>query len=159
MMRSLVVCAVLLASACDGRGTSAWSRRCASPASRRPQRPQHPNDTRRAAPSSAPTPRLTSVATARSGAIVQDKRGVIYAGTGGAVLEFDGASWRRIPLSSLVTVARSMAIDDNGRIYVGAVDELGYLEPDAKGELQFVSLLDKLPAERSSDGRGLAYAS
>ena len=30
-------------------------------------------------------------------AIVQDSRGVIYAGTNAAVLEFDGASWRRIP--------------------------------------------------------------
>ena len=49
-------------------------------------------------------------------AIVQDKRGVIYAGTGAAVLEFDGASWRRIPLGSLVGVARSLAIDDTGRI-------------------------------------------
>jgi signal transduction histidine kinase/DNA-binding response OmpR family regulator len=82
-------------------------------------------------------------------AIVQDKRGVIYAATNGAILEFDGATWRRIPLSSLVTVARSMAIDDNGRIYVGAVNELGYLEPNETGEMRFVSLVDKLPpAER-----------
>ncbi len=80
-------------------------------------------------------------------AIVQDKRGVIYAGTGAAVLEFDGASWRRIPLGSLVGVARSLAIDDTGRIYVGSVHDLGYLAPDAHGQLAFVSLRDKLPAD------------
>ena len=80
-------------------------------------------------------------------AIVQDKRGVIYAGTNAAVLEFDGASWRRISLGSLVAVARSLAIDDTGRIYVGSVRDLGYLAPDAHGELGFVSLRDKLPAD------------
>ncbi len=78
-------------------------------------------------------------------AMVQDSRGVIYAGAGGAVLEYDGASWRRIALSSLYGVARSMDIDDHDRIYVGAVNELGYLAPDRGGELKFVSLREKLP--------------
>jgi signal transduction histidine kinase/CheY-like chemotaxis protein len=80
-------------------------------------------------------------------ALVQDKRGVIYAGTNGAVLEFDGASWRRIRLSSLVAIGRSLAIDDTGRIYVGAVHDLGYLAPDASGTMHFVSLAGKLPAD------------
>jgi signal transduction histidine kinase/DNA-binding response OmpR family regulator len=80
-------------------------------------------------------------------AVVQDSRGVIYAGTGGAVIEYDGAAWRRIQLPSLYTVARSLAIDDHDRIYVGAVNDLGYLDADDHGELKFVSLRDKLPAE------------
>ena len=42
---------------------------------------------------------------------------------------------------------RSLAIDDAGRIYVGSVGEFGYLEPDAKGELRFVSLRERLPAD------------
>ena len=85
-------------------------------------------------------------------AIVQDTRGVIYAGGGGAVLEYDGASWRRIPLPSLVAVARSLDIDAAGRIYVGAVNELGYLEPNAAGEMSYVSLLPKLPPEAREMG-------
>ena len=80
-------------------------------------------------------------------AIVQDKRGVLYVATNGALLEFDGAAWRRIPLSSLVTVARSWRSTTAGRIYVGAVNELGYLAPNQAGEMHFVSLLDKLPAD------------
>src|SRR4051794_35816531 len=78
-------------------------------------------------------------------AIVQDKRGVIYAGIGGAVLTFDGAAWRRIPLPLLTSTARALAIDAAGRIYVGSVHELGYLAPSEIGEMKFVSLRDKLP--------------
>ena len=52
--------------------------------------------------------------------IVQDRRGVIYAGTNGGVLEFDGATWRRIKIG-LGATARALAIDDTGRIYVGRV--------------------------------------
>src|SRR5262247_843196 len=32
--------------------------------------------------------------------IVQDRRGVLYFGANSAVLEFDGASWRRIPVGA-----------------------------------------------------------
>jgi len=52
--------------------------------------------------------------------MVQDRRGLIYVGSGNGTLEFDGASWRLIDTPSL-TVVRSLAIDDAGRIYVGSV--------------------------------------
>ena len=64
----------------------------------------------------------------------QDKRGLIYIGaSGGAVLEYDGVSWRKIFLPS--SVVRSLACDDSGRIWVGAGGNLGYLKPDANGSL------------------------
>ena len=82
-------------------------------------------------------------------AIVQDPRGVIYAGTNSGILEFDGATWRRIKVGLSQTV-RAMALDRSGRIYVGAEGgAIGYLAPDGHGDLQFVSLSDRLPeAER-----------
>ena len=75
--------------------------------------------------------------------ILQDKRGVMYFGTEGQVLEFDGVSWRiiEVPFSSAV---RSMAIDDSGKIYVCASSDFGYLEPDSLGRLKFKSLLGYL---------------
>jgi signal transduction histidine kinase/DNA-binding response OmpR family regulator len=76
--------------------------------------------------------------------IVQDKRGLLYFGIGEAVLEFDGATWRRIRLET-GGVGRSLDIDKNGRIYVGSSQDLGYLAPDSKGEMQFVSLVNRLP--------------
>ena len=56
-------------------------------------------------------------------AFVQDPRGVIYAGTNGAVLVFDGGRWRRIPLGG-VGSARSLAIDATGRVWVGICQRL-----------------------------------
>jgi signal transduction histidine kinase/DNA-binding response OmpR family regulator len=78
-------------------------------------------------------------------AVVQDHRGVVYVGNESGVLEYDGVRWRLIATPN-GTVVRSLAIDPNGRIYVGAVGEIGYLAPDAQGQYAFVSLLDKVPA-------------
>ena len=77
-------------------------------------------------------------------AIVQDKRGVMYIGSsGGNVLEYDGVSWRKIATPS--NVVRSLALDDTGRVWVGASGDFGYLTPDNSGSLQYVSLFDKVP--------------
>ncbi len=78
-------------------------------------------------------------------AIIQDRRGVLFFGTSNSVVEYDGVTWRRIPLPS--SVARSFAMDAAGKIWVGANATVGYLEPDANGTLQFVSLLEKIPPE------------
>ena len=79
-------------------------------------------------------------------AIEQDDRGVIYVGNNVGVLEYDGASWRLIRMPNKTTV-RSLAKDASGRIYVGAVGEIGFLDPDATGGMRFVSLLDQVPPE------------
>lgn len=81
-------------------------------------------------------------------AIAQDARGVMYFGNWNGVLEYDGVSWRLISTPNKSGV-RSLAVDTSdtsgpgyGRIYVGAVGDLGYLAPDALGNMHFVSLLD-----------------
>lgn len=77
-------------------------------------------------------------------AIVQDSRGIMYFGNNdNGILEFDGETWRSIPIPNN-TIVRSLAIDENGLIYVGAVNDFGYLAPDKKGSLQFVSLATQL---------------
>ncbi len=83
---------------------------------------------------------------AQNWALLQDQRGVIYVGSTNGLLEYDGVTWRRILTPTRSTI-RSLAQDASGRIYAGAVGDLGYLEADAKGETQFVSLLDKVPAD------------
>ncbi|HEY3706639.1 MAG TPA: GAF domain-containing protein [Terracidiphilus sp.] len=76
--------------------------------------------------------------------IAQDKRGIMYFGvSAGMVLQFDGVSWRKILLGS--SVVRSLAVDPDGRVWLGANADIGYLAPDAAGTLQFVSLLDQIP--------------
>jgi serine phosphatase RsbU (regulator of sigma subunit)/ligand-binding sensor domain-containing protein len=79
-------------------------------------------------------------------AIIQDKRGIMYFGNNGGVLEYDGVFWRVIPVKEEVVV-RSLAIDSTGRIYVGSQGEVGYLSADFSGDLKYVSLLDLIPEE------------
>ncbi|MDQ1350897.1 MAG: Response regulator [Acidobacteriota bacterium] len=77
--------------------------------------------------------------------IVQDKRGCIYVGNQGALLEFDGVSWRTITIPNLTV--RSLAVDDStGAIYIGGKNELGFLalDADGKGTLEYKSLLGQL---------------
>ncbi|MCD4833096.1 MAG: hypothetical protein K8R31_04810 [Bacteroidales bacterium] len=82
--------------------------------------------------------------------IIQDQRGVMYFGNNDGVLEFDGNRWRLIEIPNKSAI-RSLAIDDStGRIYVGAVGDFGYLQPDSIGTLQYVSILDKVPEEYKS---------
>jgi hypothetical protein len=98
-------------------------------------------------------------------AIAQDRRGVMYFGNWNGVLEYDGVSWRLISTPNKSGV-RSLAIDEgdpqspsSGRIYVGAVGDLGYLAPDAIGDMQFVSLLDHVnPEHREFNEVWYSYA-
>jgi len=74
--------------------------------------------------------------------ILQDMRGIIYVGNHDDLLEFDGVSWRKISIPN--DTVRSMAIDENGTIYIGGVNEIGFLKPDSKGTLKYNSLLEHL---------------
>jgi signal transduction histidine kinase/DNA-binding response OmpR family regulator len=71
-------------------------------------------------------------------AVIQDHRGVLYFGNGEGILEYDGVSWRIISIPN--DVARCFAIDEDGTIYVGGINEFGYLTPDSTGELKYISL-------------------
>ena len=83
----------------------------------------------------------------QSWSMVRDHRGLLYVGTGGvSIHQFDGAVWRRIAIPSDVT--RCLTVDSDGRIWVGLRGDFGYLEPDARGTLKYVSLLEKVPADQ-----------
>ncbi len=79
-------------------------------------------------------------------AFAQDPRGVIYVGNNHGVLEFDGLRWRLIQTANK-TIVRSLAVDAAGRVYVGALGEIGYLEPDTAGRTRYVSLLEHIPQD------------
>ncbi len=82
-------------------------------------------------------------ATPQNWAIVQDKRGIMYFANTGGVLEYDGISWRLIEVTN--DVARTLAIDKNGTIYVGGIDQFGFLKPDSSGNMRYISLNTLLP--------------
>jgi signal transduction histidine kinase len=85
-------------------------------------------------------------AAAQVWSFAQDSRGILYVGNGGGLLEYDGVKWRLIRTPGNVIV-RDVARGDDGRIYVGAVGNFGFLAPDENGQLKFASLLEYVKQE------------
>lgn len=77
-------------------------------------------------------------------AIVQDQRGLIYIANNEGVIEYDGSDWRHISING--ALSRCLDIDNEGRIWVGGQDELGYLAADSLGSIRYYSLTSKLPS-------------
>lgn len=71
--------------------------------------------------------------------VIQDNRGIMYFGSGGMVLEYDGVTWRSLTNKKQTTFL-DFAKDKNGRVYVTAMDEFGYLKIDNKGSTIYQSL-------------------
>ncbi len=80
----------------------------------------------------------------QSWSFIQDSRGVIYVGNNAGVLEFDGTSWRLIETAQS-NIARSLAIDSLGHIFVGSTNDFGWLLPDSTGKLRYFSLFGNVP--------------
>lgn len=78
--------------------------------------------------------------------IAQDKNGVMYFANNEGLLSYNGKYWKLYPLPHK-TVVRSLKIATDGKIYVGAQDEIGYFFPDNNGNLQYHSLKDLIPAK------------
>ncbi len=84
-------------------------------------------------------------------AVIQDERGVMVFANGDGILKYDGVAWEFHSLPNL-GVVRSLAKDENGRVYVGAYNELGYLDADSIGNYKYVSLLPQLTEEQKQFG-------
>ena len=76
--------------------------------------------------------------------IIQDQKGVIYFANDAGVLKFNGEGWQLFPVSN-GSIVRSLATDNQGRIYVGAYTEIGMLEPDSLGEFKYHKLNHIIP--------------
>jgi len=77
-------------------------------------------------------------------AVCEDGRGVIYVGNNAnGVLEFDGITWKKIPVANS-SIVRSLSYSKDGIVYVGCVEEFGYLAPDILGEMHYISLTNQL---------------
>ncbi len=78
--------------------------------------------------------------------IVQDENGIIYFANDAGVLQFDGEDWDVFPVSN-GSIVRSLAIDEEGRILVGAYTEIGMLEKNSNGDLKYANLNHLIPEE------------
>lgn len=80
--------------------------------------------------------------------IVQGTDDHIFVANGLGVLEFDGVRWQ-LHKTAGGTGAFSLELGPDGKVYVGAQGEIGYLDADAEttGELRFVSLNERIPEQ------------
>lgn len=84
-------------------------------------------------------------------AVLQKRNGVMVFGNGDGVMTFDGAQWKLLPLANN-NLVRSLAFDNEERIYVGGYNEIGYLSESSKGNSSIVSLLNKLTDDQKEFG-------
>ena len=83
--------------------------------------------------------------------IQQDKNGIIYIANNEGLLSFDGKNWSLFPLPNK-TIVRSVAIANDGKIYVGGQDEVGYFAPAKNGYLEYHSLTQLIPTKDQAFG-------
>ncbi|WP_375560233.1 SpoIIE family protein phosphatase [Bernardetia sp. OM2101] len=84
-------------------------------------------------------------------AIKKNKKGVFYFANAAGVIQFDGKNWRTIVVPN-VEFIRTLDIDENGTVFIGTIDQLGKLEADSTGKLEFISLLDLIDKEDRNFG-------
>jgi len=80
---------------------------------------------------------------------VQDNRGQMFFANNAGVLIFDGKTWNLIPFYK--KQVNSLKIDNNGKVLVGARNELGYLDLDSNTSPFFVSLKYLIPEKPALD--------
>jgi len=83
--------------------------------------------------------------------IKQDENGLIYVANNFGLLQLDGNDWRVYPINGTSRL-RSIAMTEQGRVYVGAQGEFGYYEGDSIGALRYHSLLPLVPAVYNNIG-------
>jgi len=76
--------------------------------------------------------------------IGEDAYGRLYFANNDGLLTYDGNYWHLYALPNKAAI-KSLAIDTEGRIFVGGADEIGYFQPGGDGILRYHSLKEKLP--------------
>ena len=84
-------------------------------------------------------------------AVEQGPDGRIFVGGGMGLQIFDGADWTRIPTRHESRV-RDLAIEPDGRVWIGSSNEFGWFEAAADGGMAYHSLSDRLPADQRAFG-------
>ena len=78
--------------------------------------------------------------------LVMDDSGIMYFGTNKGVIVYDGARWELITLSNYSNVV-TLEKGPDGKIYVGANSNFGYLKNTPTRGYQYISISDSLPPD------------
>ncbi|MBS7229629.1 ABC transporter substrate-binding protein [Flavobacterium psychroterrae] len=84
--------------------------------------------------------------------VLQDSKGMMFFANHFGIMQFDGVRWNIVTQPQNKSMVRSLAIDKNDKIYVGAQGEFGYVVQLANGQYKYSSLLKLLSASDQNFG-------
>jgi ligand-binding sensor domain-containing protein/DNA-binding CsgD family transcriptional regulator len=84
--------------------------------------------------------------------VLQDSKGMMFFANHFGILQFDGVRWSIVTQPENRSMVRSMAIDKNDKIYVGAQGDFGYAVQLSNGQYQYTSLVKLIPASARNFG-------
>lgn len=82
--------------------------------------------------------------------VLEDKYGRLFV-AGNGLQVFDGQSWRSFPAGSSYQLM-SLAFADDGRLWAGAINEVGYFTEESLGVFKYHSLISHLPKDQQLVG-------
>ena len=77
--------------------------------------------------------------------VAEDQFGLIYLGTSYGIIQYDGGSWRFIPVKAGANVSAIYVINDT--IFVGTHNDFGYLLANETGKYEYYSITEKFHAD------------
>ena len=84
--------------------------------------------------------------------VLQDSKGMMFFANHFGILQFDGVRWNIVTQPENKSMIRSLAIDKNDRIYVGAQCDFGYAVQLSNGQYKYTSLAKLLPNSAKNFG-------
>ncbi|MBS7254232.1 triple tyrosine motif-containing protein [Flavobacterium branchiicola] len=84
--------------------------------------------------------------------VLQNSKGMMFFANHFGILQFDGVRWSIVTQPENRSMVRSMAIDKNDKIYVGAQGDFGYVMQLPNGQYQYTSLVKLIPAAARNFG-------
>lgn len=83
--------------------------------------------------------------------LVQAENGLIYNGTGLGLNEWDGENWSNYKLPQFTRI-RSLSPWNDGKIYIGTTNDIGFYSPNTQGKLKYTSLMVGLSPDQHQFG-------
>jgi ligand-binding sensor domain-containing protein/DNA-binding CsgD family transcriptional regulator len=83
---------------------------------------------------------------------IQNSNGMMLFANHFGLMQFDGTRWDIVAQPENKSMVRSLAIDKNNKIYIGAQGELGYAVQQSNGQYLYTSLMKLIPKNSRNFG-------
>ncbi|WP_316632318.1 triple tyrosine motif-containing protein [uncultured Flavobacterium sp.] len=84
--------------------------------------------------------------------LLQDSNGMMFFANHFGIMQFDGVRWSIVTQPENKSMVRSLAIDKNNKMYVGAQGDFGYTVQLSNGQYKYTSLVKLVPDSAKNFG-------